>query len=98
MFLNTSRQHDAVFNHVFPDVQDPSEGLEITEVRSGPYQRLDKDGNPLRNFLLSPYAEVGETDVINADGTEKQHDKRKEWSRMIQAKKLRNQRLLPLSS
>ena len=85
-----------VFNHIFPDVEDRSEGIPLNTVRSGPYTRFDKNGNPLRNFLLPKYPEVGDVQVVDADHIAKQCDRRQHWKRLIEAKRQRQQQLLPL--
>ena len=83
---------------MYPDVQDRSFGIPVNHTQSGPYQRLDDDGNPIQNFLLPLYPEVGDIEVINADRIERQHGKRVKRDKLIAAKRLRNQPILPLSA
>ena len=45
-----------VYDHVYPDVTNYSDGLEVTEVTQEPYQSKDKHGVVQDTFLLPPYA------------------------------------------
>ena len=99
MGITYVRSTDKVYNHVFPDITDYTNGVELNEVRSEPYQRVDQNGveQPFLQPLYAPLKPL----VYTPTTAHNQHVNREKLMKQMEVNRILARRqgdqLLPLN-
>ena len=90
-----------VYNHVFPDITDYTNGVVLNEVKSEPYERKDNNGVVQDTFLLPPYAPLKPLEYTSVTA-HRQHLNRQKLIKQMEVNRIlarrANDQLLPLNT